>query len=138
MPNPPTDLPRVVAHLIYEDVDAAVAFMGKAFGFQERLPFRHPTDSGRISRTQLQVLDSVITVGEPSIHGVSPRQGVSSMLYVYVEDVDEHFARAVAAGAEIVQDVDDVPWGDRRYQAADPEGHQWTFATHVSDAVHEH
>jgi uncharacterized glyoxalase superfamily protein PhnB len=81
----------------------------------------------------MEVVDSVITLGEPSVHAGSPRAGVSSMLYVYVDDVDGHYARARAAGATIVVGLADRPWGDRTYQAADPEGHQWTFAEHLRD-----
>src|SRR5438105_3942540 len=86
MANPPDGLPRVVAHLIYADVDAAVEWLCRVFGFEERVFARHLGEDGRIGRTQLQVEDSVITVGQPSIHGASPREGVSSMLYVYVGD----------------------------------------------------
>jgi len=55
------------------------------------------------------------------------------MLYVYVDDVDAHHRRALAAGASVVLELATQPWGDRRYQVTDPEGHQWTFAQHVED-----
>jgi uncharacterized glyoxalase superfamily protein PhnB len=55
------------------------------------------------------------------------------MLYVYVDDVDHHYERARQAGAQIVLPLEDRPWGDRTYQATDPEGHQWVFAQHVRD-----
>jgi uncharacterized glyoxalase superfamily protein PhnB len=77
----------------------------------------------------------VITLGEPSVHAGSPRDGVSSMLYVYVADVDGHCTRALAEGARIVLALEDRAWGDRSYQAADPEGHQWVFAQHVRDVT---
>ena|SRR5690242_3799697 len=131
--NPPAGWPRIVAHLIYEDLDHAVSWLCQAFGFEERAWARHLTD-GRLSRTQLQVFDSVITLGWPSVHGQSPRQGVSSMLYVYVDDVEQHYARAQQHGATIVTPLADKPWGDRAYQVRDPEGHQWTFAQHIGDA----
>jgi uncharacterized glyoxalase superfamily protein PhnB len=64
------------------------------------------------------------------------------MLLVYVDDVRGHYERAKVAGADIVSELEELPWGDRRYQASDPEGHQWTFAQHVRDVdltqhVHE-
>jgi PhnB protein len=133
MTNPPAGFPRIVPHLVYDDVATAVECLTGAFGFRERTPARHTDDDGTISRTQLELADSVITLGLPSIHGGSPRDGVSSMLYVYVDDVDEHYEHAKAAGATIVIELDDAPWGDRRYQATDPEGHQWTFARHLGD-----
>ncbi len=136
---PPAGLPRIVPHLIYEDVATAVDWLCRTFGFVERTFARHLLDDGQIGRTQLQVGDSVITVGPPSIHADSPRRGVSSMLYVYVDNVDEHYGRAAAAGAKIVAPLEDRPWGDRGYQATDPEGHQWTFAQYLGgDSPWEH
>jgi uncharacterized glyoxalase superfamily protein PhnB len=138
--NPPAGFPRIVPHLIYEDVGAAIEVLTTTFGFQERPSARHVSADGTIGRTQMQVADSVITLGQPSIHGDSPRRGVSSMLYIYVDDVDSHFRRARSAAATIVTEVETMPWGDRRYQATDPEGHQWTFAQHVfpADPVDDH
>jgi uncharacterized glyoxalase superfamily protein PhnB len=129
----PPGIPRILPHVVYDDVGAAVRFLTEAFGFAERERYRHTEPDGTVSRTQLDVVDSVITVGRPSVHGQSPSGGVSSMLYVYVDDVDAHHTRARAAGATIVTGPGDMPWGDRRYQAADPEGHQWTFARYLGE-----
>lgn len=141
--NPPEGFPRIVAHLIYDDVGGAVDWLARVFGFEERAWARHIQADGSVGRTQMQVWDSVITVGPPSVHGGSPRAGVSSMLLVYIDDVEAHYERVRAAGATIVSPLEELPWGDRRYQASDPEGHQWTFAEHVRDVdlsahVHEH
>jgi len=135
--NPPSGFPRIVPHLIYEDVASAVDWLTRVFGFSERTWARHTAPDGTVGRTQMQVVDSVITLGTPSVHGDSPRQGVSSMLLVYIDALDEHYAQARAAGAELVTPLEELPWGDRRYQACDPEGHQWTFAQHVRDVEHE-
>ncbi|MGH9018483.1 MAG: VOC family protein, partial [Acidimicrobiales bacterium] len=54
-------------------------------------------------------------------------------VYVYVDDVDAHYATAKAAGAHIVRPLADQFYGDRTYAAEDPEGHQWSFARHVRD-----
>jgi uncharacterized glyoxalase superfamily protein PhnB len=117
-----------VPHLIYDDVGAAIEFLTGTYGCQERRAARHTDRSGTVTRTQIEVLDSLFTIGLPSIHGQSPRHGVSSMLYVYV---DAHYERAKVAGVTIVTELGDAPWGDRRYQTTDPEGHQWTFAQHL-------
>ncbi len=138
MTNPPAGLPRILPHLIYDDVAAAVDLLTDWFGFRERTWARHTAADGTVERTQMQVVDSVITVGTPSIHGDSPRDGVSSMLYIYVEDVDGHYEQAKAAGAVIVSPLVTQPWGDRRYQATDTEGHRWTFAQHVLDVDPDH
>lgn len=130
--NPPKDGPRIRPHLIYDDPGAAMAWLIRAFGFRERAVVHRGPD-GSVQRAQIEVEDSLITIGTPSIHGGSPRQGVSSLLYVYIDNVDDHYARAKAAGAKIVMPLDDRPWGDRSYQASDPEGHQWTFAQRTRD-----
>jgi len=68
-------------------------------GFRERAVARHREPDGTTSRTQMAFADSLITIGRPSLHGNSPRRGVSSMLYIYVDDVDVHYQHANATGA---------------------------------------
>jgi len=131
--NPPTGWPRIVPHLIYLDPGTARCWLTRVFGFQERTAARHTSADGTIGRTQMNVAGSIITLGPPSIHGGSPERDTSTMLYVYVDDVDEHYRRAVGEAAHIVVELDDRPWGDRTYQVSDCEGHQWTFAQHVKD-----
>jgi uncharacterized glyoxalase superfamily protein PhnB len=133
-PNPPPGIPRILPHLIYDDVGAAIDTLSHLFGFEERPAARHTNPDGTVGRTQMQVADSVITLGLPSVHGDSLRRGVSSMLYIYVDNVEGHYEHARAAGATIVLPLGTQPWGDRRYQARDPEGHQWTFAQPVGGA----
>jgi len=136
--NPPDGVPRILPHLIYDDLGAAIDMLTDVFGFEERTWARHVSQEGIIARTQMQVADSVITLGVPSIHGDSPSTGVSSMLYIYVDDVDAHYQHARTAGATMVTELETQAWGDRRYQTTDAEGHQWTFAQHVSDAAPDH
>ncbi len=131
--NPPKGWPRIVPHLIYEDAAGAIVWLNRAFGFTERASARHSSSGGTVERAQMEVGDSLFTLGLPSIHGGSPKRGVSTMLHVYVDDVDAHYRRARAAGATIVLELADQPWGDRRYQATDLEGHQWSFAQHICD-----
>lgn len=133
--NPPVGVPRVLAHLIYDDVGAAIDWLTEVFGFQERTSIRHTDPDGTISRTQMEVVDSLITLGRPSVHGGSPRTGVSSMLYVYVDNVDEHYEHTSDHGAPIIAELRTQPWGDRCYQTADPQGHQWTFGQHMADTA---
>lgn len=131
--NPPAGFPRILPHLIYDDVDAAIAWLTEVFGFQERTAAHHTEADGKTGRAQMKVLDSLITIGRPSVHGDSPRRGVSSMLYVYVDKVEAHYEHAQALGAMIVTELQ-IHAGDRRYQVADLEGHRWTFAQHLYDA----
>ena len=61
----------------------------------------------------------------------------TQLVYVYVDDVDKHFATAKAAGAGVLSEPADQFYGDRTYSAEDPEGHQWSFAQHVRDVAPE-
>lgn len=127
----PTGVPRIIPHLIYDDVAGAIAWLHRAFGFRERAENRMLEPDGTIGHAEMEVGDALIMLGPPSVHGESPQRGVSAMLQVYVEGVDRHCERARAAGARIVLEPADQPWGDRRYQATDPEGHQWHFAQRI-------
>ena len=61
--------------------------------------------------------------------GAEVAQGVESQyISVYVDDVDAHYQRAVAAGARITNELRDyVRWGHQTYEALDPEGQRWRF-----------
>jgi uncharacterized glyoxalase superfamily protein PhnB len=69
----------------------------------------------------------------------TPRQlgAATQALCVYVEDVDAHYRRAVAAGAEIVNPPSDTDFGSREYRARDLDGHTWTFGTYRPDGAGE-
>jgi uncharacterized glyoxalase superfamily protein PhnB len=54
----------------------------------------------------------------------------SQSAYIIVDDADAHYARALAAGAEIVMDIKDEEYGGRGYSCRDPEGHLWNFGTY--------
>ena len=66
----------------------------------------------------------------------TPREvgATTAGVYVVVEDVDAHHARAAAAGAEIVRGPEDTSYGSREYLARDPEGHLWSFGTYQPPA----
>src|SRR4051812_41964918 len=133
--NPPDGYQRVVPHLGYADAAAAIEFLCRAFGFQER--FRMPMPDGSIGHAELTAGDNVIMLASlwREAGHASPRElgGVHGQLMVYVDDVDAHHERARAAGATIIAAPEEQPYGDRTYRAIDPEGHRWVFATHVRD-----
>jgi uncharacterized glyoxalase superfamily protein PhnB len=126
MNTPPAENP-LSAFLAYEDVAAAAAWLQRSFGFTEDAGSRMLGADGSVKHAEVRAGAALLILGNPGIHGDSPSQGVSTMLIVRVPDVDEHYRRAREAGAEIVIAATDEPWGVRRYQARDPEGHQWQF-----------
>jgi uncharacterized glyoxalase superfamily protein PhnB len=128
--TPPKGWPRISSSLAYEDPNAALEFLSKAFGFTTRA--RHADDEGRVVHAELELGDGLIMVGPPSPENLSASPKSlggrnTQALYVFVEDVDGHCARARAAGARIVRELEDSYYGHRVYGALDPEGHRWFF-----------
>jgi PhnB protein len=131
--NPPQGYPRVMPYLLYEDSDAALEFLASAVGSTEKM--RLTGDDGRITHAEVTIGDGVIMFGTPEGEYKSPNElgGRTGNIYVYVDDVDAHYARAKQAGATIAREPEDQFYGDRNYIAHDPEGHEWYFGTHVRE-----
>jgi uncharacterized glyoxalase superfamily protein PhnB len=122
----------VIPVLIYPDVRDAVAWLGRAFGFVERVRI------GDNHRSQLIVGDGAVIVGDVRDERRPPRPGeVNHSVIVRVEDVDAHCERARLHGAQIVSEPTDFEFGERQYTAADPAGHQWTFSETLADVAPE-
>jgi PhnB protein len=131
--NPPEGYPRISPYLYYEEPAKALDWLKQAFGFTEKL--RVPGDDGDVSHAELELGGAVIMLGRPRAEYKNPKHlgATTCSIYVYVDDVDSHYAAAKAAGAEIERELEDQWYGDRQYGAVDPEGHVWYFATHVKD-----
>lgn len=118
----------ITPYLLYEDVAAALEWLARAFGFKETLRFTG--EAGYVNHAEMWLGDGAIYLGDPGDEYKNPKQlgQETAGIYVLVDDVDSHYARAKAAGAEINEEPKDQPYGDRRYTATDPEGHMWFFA----------
>ena len=123
----------VTPYLLYEDAPAAVNFLTEAFGFRE---VHRTTGAAGGMHVEMDVgRDGArIYLGAPGPHFRGPATvGRTSIVYVLVDDVNRHHDRAKAAGAEIVEELTDLPYGDRRYGCRDAQGHEWTFATPIAE-----
>jgi PhnB protein len=111
--NPPEGFPRITAYLLYEDCDAALEFLAKAFGFTEDMRMTGPDD--KVNHAEMRLDDGVIMMGNPGPDYQNPnRHGhVNASMYVYVDDVDKHYAQAKEAGAKIISEPADQFYGDR-------------------------
>jgi len=121
-------MPRVAPYLLYEDVAGALCWLGTAFEFRERM---RVAKDGKVLHAEMDVADDgVILLGCPGPEYRNPRKlgAITQNLYVSVDDVDAHCARARSAGAAIIEEPANQAYGDRRYGAEDPEGHRWYFA----------
>ena len=129
--NPPDDMAQIVPYLYYEDAGPALEFMEAAFGFQIESAFRNPSDD-KVLTAKVRTGSGVILVG-PGMEAFGTRavpdpERVSAMIYVYVENLDQHYARAKAAGARVWEEPHSHFGNNRQYTVSDPGGHRWTFA----------
>lgn len=133
----PQQTPRITPYLLYEDVAGALEWLAKAFGFRERLRFAGP--DGTVSHAELELEDGVVMLGDPGPDYQNPKRvgRTDHLVHVYVDDVDAHCEQARSMGAVILAEPQDQPYGDRRYDVEDPEGHRWSFAQHVRDVAPE-
>ena len=123
----------VMPYLLYKDVGKALDWLGRAFSFLE-IGDRFEKD-GIIQHAAVVTRDGgdVIMMGCPGPKYKNPQKlgTATQLLYIYVDDVDKHFAHAKKAKPKVVNKLEDTFYGDRRYGVEDPEGHQWFFAQQV-------
>jgi uncharacterized glyoxalase superfamily protein PhnB len=130
--------PVFVPTLGYVDAPRAIAWLTTAFGFEVQAVY--PGEGDTIAHAQLRFGSGMIMLGSAKKGGPvevsSPVQldgRVTGGIYVILEsddDVDRHYERARAAGAEIVQELSTPDYGGRTYSARDPEGVYWSFGSY--------
>jgi PhnB protein len=129
----------VTPYLIVKGAARALEFYKKAFNAQEL--YRMDAPGGIIGHAEIQIGDSRIMLSDeyPEMGARSPETlgGSPVGLCIYVENVDELFKQAVAAGGKEERPVKDQFYGDRSGTLRDPFGHQWTIATHKEDVSPE-
>ncbi len=125
----PTD--TVVAHVVYQDLPAALAWLTKAFGFTEHFRYGAPDDP---SGAQVIFGKAVIMLQGPRGRSSPAQLGFGTQsLTLFVEDVDAHYANAKSAGAKIVEEPHETEYGEYQYAALDLDGHHWLFSRHAKD-----
>lgn len=138
--NPiPDTYPRVTPHLSIAGVADALEFYQSVLGANVRMRMDAP--GGLVAHAEIELGGSVIMLGDEALPGSDPSPqklgGTSVSLFVYVENVDDVFHRAVEAGADAVSEPELHFYGDRVATIDDPFGHRWNVATHVEDVSPE-
>ena len=121
----PKDTPAISPGFSVKGGAKFIEFLESAFGATEA--FRHDNPDGTFRHARLRIGNSLVTIGEA--HGEF--QPKPSMLYMYVDDADAVYQRALAAGATSLYPVAEQSYGDRVGGVTDPFGHQWFIATNV-------
>jgi PhnB protein len=133
----PEGFHTVTPQLTLDNAVKAIDWYKAALGAEEL--GRAVGPDGKIMHAELRIGDSRIMVNDAIMGGGGPKTvgGSPASLWVYVEDCDALFNRAVAAGAQVpagpMGQVADQFWGDRCGMFTDPEGYRWTIATHKED-----
>jgi len=135
----PDGYPRLSPYICVDGATRAIEFYASVLGAKERM--RMPSPGGKVGHAELEIGDSVLMLADehPEMGFVGPKRigGTPVLLSVYVENVDDVFARALKAGAKSIRDVANQFYGDRSGQFEDPFGHHWNVATHVEDVSSE-
>ncbi|MDQ3874867.1 MAG: VOC family protein [Actinomycetota bacterium] len=124
--------PTIYPFLRYDDAPAALDWLARAFGFQKTMEVEGPNRS--IAHAQMSFGTGVVMLGSARADTTMPEPedalAARHGIYVAVDDVDAHYERATAAGAEITLELEDTDYGSREYSARDLEGYHWSFGTY--------
>ena len=125
----------VTPSLVIAGAAKAIEFYKKAFGAEEKSRF--PAPNGTLMHAEIRIGDSIIMMGDemPEQGGRGPKSlgGSPVTLFIYQDNVDAAWKRAVDAGARVVMPLSDQFWGDRGGCLEDPFGHNWWLCQHIKD-----
>jgi uncharacterized glyoxalase superfamily protein PhnB len=125
--------PNIIPVLRYRDAAAALDWLKKAFGFEEKVV--HRDEDGGVGHAVLALGAGMIMLSssrDDGWMGGTAADPLASTISVYavVDNPDAHHERAAAQGATIVRELEDMDYGSREYSARDPEGNLWSFGTY--------
>ncbi len=121
----------VTPYLVVSEAEKVLDFAIRAFGAREKV--RMPGPDGKVAHAEVSIGDSVVMMGSPS----QSQRLMPGMIYLYVEDTDATYKKAVAAGGKSLEEPTDAFYGDRRAAVEDSQGNQWFIATHQEDPTPE-
>jgi uncharacterized glyoxalase superfamily protein PhnB len=121
----------VVPVLVYADVRAAVDWLTRVFGFDERVQIAD-------HRAQLSFGGGAVIVADASHGRRAPSDGETThSVLVRVDDVDAHYRAVIAGGVPVLSEPADHAYGERQYSVRDPGSHLWTFTQSSADVLPE-
>ncbi|OHB54248.1 MAG: hypothetical protein A2Y07_01655 [Planctomycetes bacterium GWF2_50_10] len=138
-PAKPEGIGWLTPYLAVRDVEGAMDFYAKAFGFEKSQTMPGPDGKLMHGAMKYKGMD-IIMMGpedETCKAPITSKTSCSINLYVYCDDVDQAFGVAKKGGAKVISEPEDMFWGDRIAQFADMDGYRWTFATHVREMVQQ-
>ena len=120
----------VLPHVVYKRLPEAIDWLAATFGFVEHYRYGQPLSGAQVRLENAYLMLNAADAGEKNPADLG--YGTQS-LTIFVENVEAHFARAKAAGANIVEDLHETEYGEFQYGVLDLEGHHWLFSRHAHD-----
>jgi uncharacterized glyoxalase superfamily protein PhnB len=124
------ETPDIYPRLAYRDELGAVDYLSRVFQFEESREARMEFDGKFLCWMRVGTGVVMISHANTDVHLIhSPLDAglTTVIMHVYVHDIDAHYAHAVDRGANVTMELEDAFYGERRYEATDPEGHRWHF-----------
>ena len=131
----------VTPQLVLDNAASALEWYKKALGAEELS--RHLGPDGKVMHAEIKIGNSIIMANDAMMGARGPKAlgGSPASFWIYVEDCDSLFNRAIAAGGQVghggMGQLQDQFWGDRSGTVVDPHGYTWTIATHKEDLTNE-
>lgn len=124
----PTD--AVLPHIVYRDVEEAISWLSRAFGFVEHYRYGDP-----VSGAQMNIGNAWLMLSRARDQGTIPKlHGFwTQSLTLFIEDIEAHFKHARSSGVKILEDLHETEYGEFQYGAEDLDGHHWLFSRHARD-----
>ena len=127
---------NIIPGMRYRDAPAAIDWLCRAFGFSRHLVV--PDEDGGIAHAQLVLGNGMIMLGSYRDEGEYDRLvrlpedagGSTQAAYIVIEEIEDHYRRAVEAGARVVYELAEQDYGGKLYSVLDPEGHLWNFGSY--------
>ena len=136
MKSIPEGYHTITPTITFKDGRKALEFYKQAFGAVETFVMPGPGGNG-VMHASLKIGNSNIMLADErpggEMRSAESLGGSPVAFYLYVENSEAAFKKAVAGGASVLQPLQDAFWGDRIGTVKDPFGHSWTFATHTKD-----
>jgi uncharacterized glyoxalase superfamily protein PhnB len=123
----PAGFHAITPYLVLSDARAFIAFVTQVFDAEEHRT--HLDAAGHIRHGELQIGDSILWIAQSSANWPA----MQTSLYLYVDDTDATYNKALAAGGTSIMAPADQFYGDRNAGVTDPCGNQWWIATHIED-----
>jgi uncharacterized glyoxalase superfamily protein PhnB len=133
------DIHEVYPYVRVHNTAEAIEFYARAFDAQEL--FRLTEPGGRIGHAEIKVGPKTIMLAdenpEHGVHGPLSLGGTSFAIHLHVADVDQVFAKAVAAGATVLRPLENQFYGERAGAVRDPFGHEWLLGGQIETVTPE-